>query len=740
MKVIYGCILSGTGRRSKSPGIADALVFSDLEFWDAKNTWLHHLREKETPLPYKGEEIVIRCLKWLIRHRTITVLVCLLLILPACIGLTASRAHYDLISAMPETYDSVMGSRILQDEFGKGAFSMILTEGLSQAEEYQLEQRLRSIEHVQCVLGYASATGGMLPSEFLPESVRAAVEQGDRRLIAVFFDESASSEGVMHAVEKIRKEADGQCRIAGAAAWIADLRALAEGHRAQILLVTAALCLLVLIATTDSFLLPFLFLFCSSAGIVWNLGLSSLLIRGSGYVKELAAVFQTGLCSGFSVFLWKAYKEKREHNPNLDEAMAQAVGKTARSVIGAGLVTASAACMLLRIPLVPVQEFSFLMISAVILSWITSLLFLPCMIRMLESAVRKTEHRVWMPDARILARFNLRHARKEVIAFLAVLAFALYGCLNGTVRNDLVSMSHSGMPSEQAAEQLRETFDVQAVHLLLVNRSVPEKDLQKLTQAIQQTDGVKTVYGGQAFMENGFAEMFLHGSALAGLKSDEHQLILVESTFAPGSEEISRQIDRLREYVKDTDPKAVLLGEAAETEDLIRDVRSQAGQILLLFILAALVVLAMFTKSVSLPMVTMAVVMLTGAAVLTASQLLCGGLPLVLSMTVLLLQPGCIMCGAIELTERYRENRKAGKARREAVSLSVKETAVPVMASGAAMTAAMLGAGMTAGIESVSVMLLTMACAVTVSTLGVLFLLPALLILLDRGIMQTTAL
>ncbi|MBQ6528791.1 MAG: MMPL family transporter, partial [Clostridia bacterium] len=298
---------------------------------------------------------MIRCLKWLIRHRTITVVVCLLLIIPACIGLTGNRAHYDLISAMPETYDSVIGNRVLQEEFGKGAFSMILTEGLSQAGEYQLEQRLRSIEHVQSVLGYASATGGMLPSEFLPESVRASIELGDRRLIAVFFDESASTEGVMHAVEEIRKAADGQCRIAGAAAWITDLRALAEGRVLQILLVAAALCLLALTMTTDSFLLPFLFIFCSSAGIVWNLGISSLLIKGSGYVKVLAGVFQAGLSSGFSVFLWKAYKEKRDHNPNLNEAMAQAVGKIARSAIGAGLVMASAACMLLQIPFVPVQ-------------------------------------------------------------------------------------------------------------------------------------------------------------------------------------------------------------------------------------------------------------------------------------------------------------------------------------------------------------------------------------------------
>ena len=192
--------------------------------------------------------------------------------------------------------------------------------------------------------------------------------------------------------------------------------------------------------------------------------------------------------------------------------------------------------------------------------------------------------------------------------------------------------------------------------------------------------------------------------------------------------------------MKAADTKGILLGEAAEVEDLMRDVRSHAGQILLLSILAALIVLAVFTKSVSLPMVAMAVVMLTGAAVLTASQLLCGGLPLMLSMVVLLLQPGCSICGALELTERYRESRKAGKARREAVSLSVKETTVPVLVSGAAMTAVMLGAGMTAGIEIASVMLLTMACAVTVSTLGVLFFLPALLILLDRGIMQTTAL
>ena len=276
---------------------------------------------------------------WLVRHRTAVIILCLLLLIPSIMGMAATRTKYDLLYYLPQDLETVRGQEILLQDFGKGAFALLVTDGMNPLQQSELEESIRSIPHVDTVLGYASITKGMLPAEILPEKVRSVFQKDGCALTAVFFDTSSSAEETMEAIKAIRSLAGEMCFVSGLSAVVTDTKQLVEDQEATYVAIAVALCTVVLMITMDSFLLPIIFLVCIAVAVLWNFGSNYFFGEISYITKAVAAVLQLGVTLDYSIFLWHSYREQKTLTDDRDEAMAAAIGLTFSSIVGSSLTT-----------------------------------------------------------------------------------------------------------------------------------------------------------------------------------------------------------------------------------------------------------------------------------------------------------------------------------------------------------------------------------------------------------------
>lgn len=679
-----------------------------------------------------------RFARWLVKHRVAVVIVCLALLIPSVLGMTATKVKYDLLYYLPGDLDTVKGQEILMEDFGKGAFSFCITEGMSEADQADLEEAIREIPHVETVIGYASLLHGAIPAEILPDEIREVFQKGDTRLMAVFFDETSSAEGTMEAISAIRRTAGERCFVSGLSAVVTDTKELVEEQEAIYVAIAVALCCLVLMITMDSFLLPLIFLCCIGVSILWNLGSNYFLGEISYITKAVAAVLQLGVTLDYSIFLWHSYKEQKNLNPDKDEAMALAIRQTFSSILGSSLTTVAGFVSICFMSFTLGRDLGIVMSKGVILGVLGTVTLLPCVIRMMDGAIEKTSHKPLLPDVGGISRFVVKHYKVlcAILLFLCIPAF--YGYNHVGVYYDMSSCLPQTLPSVEANNRLADTFDVSTSHLVLVDADVPQKDVCAMTDEMAEVDGVKQVLSLDGLLGAGIPESILPDDVIATLKSDNYQMMLVSSAYVISSDAVNAQIDQLNAILKKYDEGGMLIGEAPCTKDLIRCTDRDFQIVSLISIAAIFVIIALVLQSFSLPVLLVAVIELAIALNLCIPYYTNTTLPFVGPILISTIQLGATVDYAILMTTRYKQARRSGKDKKAAIGEAVASSAQSVLVSGIGFFAATFGVGLYSNVDIISSMCELIARGALCSVVVVLFLLPALLLVMDPLIVHTT--
>ncbi len=675
---------------------------------------------------------------WLVRHRVPVILVCLLLMIPSVLGMVATRTNYDLLYYLPQDLETVRGQEILLEDFGKGAFSLLVTEGMTLREQAELEDAIREIPHVDSVIGYASITGGALPLEIIPQKNRELFQRGDCMLSAVFFDEGTSAEETMDAINRVRAVAGEKCFVSGLSAVVTDTKQLVEDQEAIYVGIAVALCALMLMITMDSFLLPLIFLGCIGVSILYNLGSNVFFGEISYITKAVAAVLQLGVTLDYAIFLWHSYKEQKALTPDKDEAMAGAIRLTFSSILGSSLTTMAGFIAICFMSFTLGRDLGIVMSKGVVMGVLGTVVLLPCVIRALDGAIEKTSHRPLLPSLRFLGSFVTKH-HKLLCVILALLIFpAFFGYQNVHLYYDMSKVMPPELPSVIANGKLTETFDMATTHLLLVDADVSQKDVRDMAEEMKQVDGVKDVIGLDSLLRAGIPEAIVPKDVLSLVKSDRYQLMLINSAYVISTDEVNAQIDALNAILKRYDQGGMLIGEAPCTKDLIACTDHDFTVVSLISIVAIFVIILLVQKSVTLPVLLVAVIELAIAANLCIPYYLNQELPFVGPILISTIQLGATVDYAILLTNRYKQKRLAGLDRKEAVSQATAASAQSVLVSGIGFFAATYGVGLYSNIDIISSMCRLIARGALLSVAVVLLLLPAALVLLDRMILRTT--
>ena len=642
--------------------------------------------------------------KWLVRHRGLVIVICLLLMIPSVLGMAATKTKYDLLYYLPQDLETVQGQEILLEDFGKGAFSLLVTEGMSVSEQTDMENALKKIPHVDSVIGYASMTKGMFPLEIIPENIREMFSRGDCMLSAVFFDEGSSSEETMEAIQKVRGIAGEKCFVSGLSAVVTDTKQMVEEQEAIYVGIAVALCAVVLMITMDSFLLPIIFLLCIGVSILWNMG----------------------------------YKEQKSHFEDKDEAMAEAIHLTFTSILGSSLTTVAGFVSICFMSFTLGRDLGIVMSKGVVMGVLGTVVLLPCVIRLMDSAIEKTSHKPLLPDVGGIGRFVVKHYKVLAVILLIMIVPAFYGYRNVNVYYDMSKVMPQELPSVIANKKLESTFDMATTHLLLVDSDISQKDIRDMTEEMEQVDGVKNVVGIDSLLGAGIPESIVPKDVLSLVKGDRYQLMLINSAYVISSDEVNAQIDDLNAILKRYDAGGMLIGEAPCTKDLIACTDHDFTVVSLISIIAIFIIIMIVQKSFSLPVLLVAVIELAIAANLCIPYYLKQELPFVGPILISTIQLGATVDYAILMTTRYKQNRLSGLDKKKAVQKAVASAAQSVLVSGLGFFAATYGVGLYSNVDIISSMCRLIARGALMSVAVVLLLLPAMLLVLDKVIVHTT--
>ncbi|SCJ66422.1 Predicted exporter [uncultured Clostridium sp.] len=677
--------------------------------------------------------------KAVVKLRIPILILAVILLIPSVLGILGTRINYDMLDYLPADMDTVKGQNILLEDFGKGAFSLVMVEGMPTRDVSALKAQMEQVPHVETVLWYDSLADISIPMEVLPQKVYDAFNQGDTTLMAVFFDTSTSADETMQAIADIRSLAGKQCFVSGMSAMVTDLKDLCEREEPIYVGLAVLLACAAMMLFMDNYLVPFLFLGSIGMAILLNLGTNYFMGEISYITKALSAVLQLAVTMDYSIFLWHSYGEQLTRFPgDKKRAMAHAISATITSVVGSSITTVAGFIALCFMSFTLGFDLGIVMAKGVILGVIGCVTTLPAMILLFDKALQKAQHRPLLPKMDKAARLVTRRSWVFLIVFVVLLVPAFYGYMNTATYYDLGEALPKDMEYVIANTKLREEFDMASTHMILADADLPAKQAREMLDEIGQVEGVKFALGFDSVLGSAVPEEIVPNTLKEVLKGDRYQLMLVSSQYKVASDAVNSQIDQINAVLKKYDPSGMLIGEAPCTKDMIDVTDHDFKVVNAISIIAIFVIIALVLKSITLPVILVAVIELAIFINLGIPYYTGVSLPFVAPICISTIQLGATVDYAILMTTRYKRERRLGKSGHEAVDVALSASIPSILVSALGFFAATFGVALYSNVDIISSMCNLMARGAIVSMLCVLFILPAMLILFDKVIVHTS--
>lgn len=675
----------------------------------------------------------------IVKFRIPIFILSLLLLVPSAIGYINTRVNYDVLYYLPDDIETMKGQDILVDEFGTGAYSMFICEGMKNKDVAALKKKIENVEHVSKVVWYDSFSDLSVPVEMLPDKIQSALFSDDSTMMFIIFETTTSADETMDAIGDIRKLAGKQCFVSGMSAIVTDTKNLAESEVAIYVLIAVVLSCIVLALTMESYLIPFLFLASIGIAILYNMGTNIFKGEISYITKALSAVLQLGVTMDYSIFLWHSYQEQRKlYGDDHKEAMAQAIAATIKSVVGSSITTIAGFVALCFMSFTLGLDLGIVMAKGVIFGVICCVTVLPAMIMIFDKALEKTKHKQLIPDFPKVSEFLVKH--HKAFAFLCVALFIpfAYFQANTAVYYNLDSSLPKDLESIMANEKLQEEYHMGAAHMILMDKNVSGKEKHKMIKEMEQVDGVKEVLGLESIIGPSLPESMIPQDIKDILESDNYELMLITNEYQTASEKVNEQINELNTILKSYDKNGMLVGEAPCTKDLIEITDHDFKVVSAVSIMAVFLIILFVFKSITLPVILVLVIegaifINMGIPYLTGTEL-----PFIASIVIGTIQLGATVDYAILMTSRYEQERGSGKSKKESISIALESSIRPVMVSAFSFFAATFGVGIYSKIDMISSLCLLMARGALISMCAVLLFLPAMYWIFDRVICATS--
>ena len=677
--------------------------------------------------------------KWIARHRILMLIIGFLLVIPSAIGMAKTRVNYDLLSYLPEHLETVKGQDILVDEYGMGAFSMVVVENMEMKDVQKLEEQFSEVPHVKDVLWYDDVADISLPVEMLPKDIREGFFKGDATMMIALFDNTTSSDDAMEAVTEMRKIANSQCFISGMTGVVTDIKNIALQELPVYVVIAAVLSLVVLELTGTSFVVPFLFLLSIGLAILYNLGSNIFLGETSYITKALTAVLQLGVTMDYSIFLLNSYEENKKRFPDDKErAMGHAISNTFKSVAGSSVTTVAGFIALCVMTFALGRDLGIVMAKGVLIGVVCCVTVLPSLVLVFDKPIEKTKHKPLMSNMDKPSAFITKHYKVWIIIFLVLLFPAIYGNNHTPIYYNIAESLPSTLDSNVANDELKKDFQLSNMHMILMDKNMDGLNKQKMFDAIDEIEGVKWTISLNSLVGPTIPESMIPSDLKDIFQSDQYELAFVCSEYASATDEVNAQIASIQEVVKQYDSTGMVIGEAPLMKDLQDVTDVDLVNVNVLSIAAIFVIILIIFKSISLPVILVAVIEFAIMINMAIPYYQGVSLPFVASIVIGAIQLGATVDYAILMTTRYQKERQNGKDKMEAISIAHKTSMPSIISSGLSFFAATFGVSLYSQVEMIGAICTLLARGAIISMIVVIMILPAMFMIFDKVICKTS--
>ena len=674
-----------------------------------------------------------------VKLRVPILIVSVLLLIPSIFGFLSTRINYDILSYLPSDIETMKGQDILLDEFGKGGFSLVMLDGMEDKDVEKVKEKIEKVDHVCDVLWYDTLADVSLPKEVLPDDIYDFFNTDNSTMMAVFFDEATSADGSLEAVKEIRSIAGEQCFVSGMSSVVEDIKDLTMQEAPMYVVIAVILTSIILALTMDSFLIPLFFMLSVGMAIIYNMGTNFIQGEISFITEALAAVLQLAVTIDYSIFLWHSYKEEKEKHPGDNkEAMAVAIGKTITSVVSSSITTVAGFLALCFMSYELGMDMGIVMAKGVVIGVICCITVLPSMILVFDKALEKTMHKDLVPSLEKPSKFIIKHHAAFIVLFIVVLIPAVYGQINTNVYYNLTDTLPKDLNSVIANTKLDEEYNMATTHMLLVDADMKPKEVNSMLDEMGKVDGVSFSMSLDTLIGPSIPREIVPESVTKILKSDKWQLMLIGSEYKVASDEENAQIDELSKILKSYDKDGMLIGEAAATKDLIDITDHDFKVVNIVSIAAIFIIILIALRSVSLPIILVAVIEFAITVNMGVPCFTNTTIPFIASVVIGTIQLGATVDYAILMTTRYKTERNAGKDKHEAVTIALTTSMKSIMVSALGFFASTFGVGVYSSVDMISQLCTLMSRGAIISMITVICILPSMLMLFDKVIINTT--
>lgn len=678
--------------------------------------------------------------KWIARKKYFILAMCLLLIIPSFIGISNTKINYDVLSYLPDSLETVKGQDIMVDDFGMGAFSMVIVENMEEKDVVSLKEQMKKIDHVSEVIWYDDLLDISVPIEMIPEKYKKEFNQGNATLLMVLFDDTTSSDSTMDAISELRKISRKQCFISGMSGVVTDIKTLALEEMPIYVIIAAVLSFIVLSLTMDSWFVPVLFLLSIGISILYNLG-SNFFLKDVSYItKALTAVLQLGVTMDYSIFLLNSYEENQERFPgDKQRAMAHAISNTFKSVIGSSVTTIAGFFALCFMTFALGMNIGVVMAKGVVIGVLCCITLLPSMILICDKLIEKTKHKVILPNMDGISHWITSHSAIWLIIFAILLIPAIYGNNHTEVYYNIDKGLPKTLDSSIANKKLEKDFKMNSVYMVMLkNDEISSKDRSKLLSEIEKVKGIKWALGMESVVGPSIPDDFLPREITSKIKGKDYEIQFICSDYKVATDEMTSQVENVEKVVKKYSKSSMVIGEAPLTKDLAVVTDVDLRNVNIISILAIFIIIMFVFKSISLPIILVAVIEFAICVNMAVPFYTNTSLPFVASIVIGTIQLGATVDYAILMTSKYQKARFQGNTKKHAIRIAHESSMKSILISGVSFFAATFGVGMYSKIDMISAICTLLSRGAIISTLVVICILPAMFMVFDKIICKTT--
>lgn len=675
---------------------------------------------------------------WIANHNILIVVMSLVLLVPTIIGYYNTKINYDILVYLPEDIETVEGENILTEEFGIGAFSFVMTDKVNNRDLLLLEDKIKKIENVNQVLSIADIGGSTFPIEYMPEEILDKVYKDGQSIILVTFRTSTSDSETIDAVEKLREVVEDANTVSGMTAMVLDTMNLSNKEMLIYIVFAVILCFIVLLFATESYVIPLFLLGNIGFAILYNLGSNVVLGEISYITKAITAVLQLGVTMDFSIFLYHKYEAAKKNSKDKKGAMSTAIDQTFKSVLGSSLTTIAGFLALCGMNLTLGSDIGLVMAKGVICGLVCVLTLFPALLLTFDKAIEKTKHKSFLPSFEKFENFVIEHHALVIAIFLVLAIPAIIGNNNVHVYYKLDNSLPETLPCRVANTALKEKFDIVSPEIILLDKNVPATDIKKLKDDLSSVEGIDLVLAPTEVEALGMPSDFIPEDISSIVKNDHYQLLILNSTYEVASDELGDQLEEVKHITKEYDDKAIIAGEGALTEDLIRIADHDFLVVNYISIGVIFVLMLLVLKSLSLPFILVVVIELAIFMNMAIATFTGTSLPFIASIVVGTIQLGATIDYAILMSTTYLEEREKTKDKKQALKATLSKTFSSVIVSALCFFAATFGVAAYSKIDMIASICNLLSRGALISMASATLVLPALLFIFDKLIMKTT--